>query len=76
MVRFDAGAAVPSDGPGLNGGQACGRGGGGPCGRDPPQKTRVETSPQTLYTQENKDIHTHAQLTLLENISHRCIRND
>lgn len=34
MVGFDAGAAVPSDGPRLNGGQACGRGGGGPRGRD------------------------------------------
>lgn len=54
MVRFDAGAAVPSDGPGLDGGQACGGGGGGPRGRDPPQKTRVETPPQTLHTEKLK----------------------
>lgn len=62
MVGFDAGAAVPSDGPGLDGGQACCRGGGGPCGRDPSQKTRVETPPQTLHThtQENIYIHTHS----------------
>lgn len=52
MVRFDAGAAVPSDGPGLDGGQAGGGGGGGPRGRDPPQKTRVETPPQTLHTKK------------------------
>lgn len=45
MVGLDAGAAVPSDGPGLDGGKACGGGGGGPRGRDPPQKTRVETPP-------------------------------
>ncbi len=50
MVGFDAGTAVPSDGPGLDGGQACGRGGCGPRGRDPPQKTRVEAPPQTLHT--------------------------
>lgn len=56
MIRFDAGAAVPSYRPGLDGGQACGGGGGGPSGRDPPQKTRVEAPSQTLYTQ---DICTH-----------------
>lgn len=55
MEGLDAGAAVPADGPGLDGGQARSRGGGGPCGRDPPQKTRMETSPQTLHT------HTHTQ---------------
>lgn len=48
MVGFDAGTAVPPDRPGLDCGQASGRGGGGPRGRDPPQKARVETSPQTL----------------------------
>lgn len=64
MVGFDAGAAVPSDGPGLNGGQACGRRGGGPGGRDPPQKARVETPPQTLHVHTNT--HTHSGLTVLE----------
>lgn len=51
MEGFDAGAAVPSDGSGLDGRQACGGGGGGPRGRNPPQKTRVETPPNTLQTQ-------------------------
>lgn len=36
MVGFDAGAAVPPDRPGLDSGQACGGGGCGPRGRDPP----------------------------------------
>lgn len=49
MVLFDAGAAVPADRPGLDGGQACGGGGGGPRGRDPPQQTGVQTPPQTLH---------------------------
>lgn len=53
MVGFDAGAAIPSDRARLDGGQACGRGGGGPRGRDPPQKTRVETTPYTLHTREH-----------------------
>ena len=58
MVGFDAGAAVPSDGPGLDGGEACGGGGGGPRGRDPPQKARVETPPQTLHTYTHRNINT------------------
>lgn len=49
MVGFDAGAAIPADGPGLDGRQACGGGGGGPRGRDPPQKTRMEAPPQALH---------------------------
>lgn len=52
MVLFDAGAAVPADRPGLDGGQARGRGGGGPRGRDPPQQTWVQTPPQTLQVQD------------------------
>lgn len=64
MEGFDAGAAVPSDGPGLNGGQACGGGGGGPRGRDPSQKTGVETPPQTLHIHTYTN--THRGLTLLE----------
>jgi len=51
MEGFDAGAAVPSDRPRLNGGQSGGRSGGGPCGGDPPQKARMETPSQTLHTQ-------------------------
>lgn len=51
MVLFDAGAAVPADGPGLDGGQARGGGGGGPRGRDPPQQAGVQAPPQTLRMQ-------------------------
>lgn len=49
MVGFDAGTAVPSDRPWLNRGQSCGRCGGGPRGRDPPQEAGVETPSQTLH---------------------------
>lgn len=62
MVGLDAGTAVSSDGSRLDGGQACGGCGGGPRGGDPPQKTRMETPPQTLRIQcvqtnkEKKDL--------------------
>lgn len=52
MVGFNAGAAVPSNRPGLDSGKSCGGGGGGPSGRNPPQ--RMETSPQTLLTHTHK----------------------
>lgn len=64
MVLFDAGAAVPADRPGLDGGQARGRGGGGPRGRDPPQQTRVQTPPQTLQVQERTHHHVKASTFL------------
>lgn len=62
MVGLDAGTAVSSDGSRLDGGQACGGCGGGPRGGDPPEKTRVETPPQTLrihvyiQTKRKKDL--------------------
>lgn len=58
MVGLDAGTAVPANGPGLDGRQACGRGGGGPRGGDPPQKTWVETPPQTLHMHTHRHKHT------------------
>lgn len=36
MIGLDAGTAVSSHGPRLDGGQPCGRRGGGPGGGDPP----------------------------------------
>lgn len=71
MERFDAGAAVPSDRPRLDGRQARGRGGSGPRGRDPSQKSRGETPPQALYTHRKTFTHTntHALLTLKINPS-------
>lgn len=68
MVLFDAGAAVPADRPGLDGGQARGGGGGGPRGRGPPQQTGVQTPPQTLRMQ--------AQDTMITAHSWRMPPND
>lgn len=53
MRCFDAGAAVSSDRPGFEGWQARGGGGGGPRGRNPSQKSWMQTPPQTLLFNEN-----------------------
>lgn len=68
MIGFDAGAAVPSHGSRLNCGKSCGRGGGCPRGRDPPQKAGVEAPPQTLHKMHSTD----TQLTTPETYLITC----
>lgn len=55
MIRFDAGATVSPHRSGLYGWQAGGRGRGGPRGRNPPQKTRVEAPSDTLHRHRHKE---------------------
>ena len=45
MAGLDAGASVPPYGPGLDGGEPRGRGGGGPGGRDPAEQTGGQAPP-------------------------------